>query len=387
VKLLVLCERVDGEGGTETYLRTLLPALVARGDSVRVVARSVNEPGAYGVPDETVAWADEHDQPDADAGRRIARIARAFDASAIVAHNVLDAAVLEAARDHAQRFIYHLHDHRPFCPNGDRLFPQGGEICTAVMGGACAWHALANGCAYGPRPRTLGLIGRRQRVRAAIVTADATISLSRYVDAIAQRHGIAAQRAHVVAPPLDDAAFAPSPVARPARDAVLFAGRLMPSKGARSLVRALARIDVGRRPLLRIAGDGPDLVATLNEAEQRGVALESLGRLGPERLRDAFDQATLVAVPSLWAEPFGLAGIEAFARARPVLAYAVGGIPEWIGTGGTAVARGDEAGLAEAIVALLDATAWQRAALAAFSAAQSYRIETHVDALRTIYRG
>jgi glycosyltransferase involved in cell wall biosynthesis len=391
MKLLVLCERVDAEGGTESYLRTLLPALRARGDDVRVLARSVEVPQAYGVPCERIAWSDEHDPPSADAAERVAVYAQTFEPDAAIAHNVLDAAVLAAARSNAPRFVYHLHDHRPFCPNGDRLYPQGGGICELAMGPfACGFHALVHGCAYGPRPRTFGLIGIREDVALSIVGADAVISLSAYVSAIAERNGILRAAARVVAPPLADDAYAESPAPRPPADAVLFAGRVMPSKGARSLVRALALIDEARKPVLRIAGTGPDLDATLGEAEHHGVRVEALGRLDANAMRDAYDRATLVAVPSLWAEPFGLVGIEAFARGRPVAAYAAGGIPEWIGAsggGGVAAARGDEAALARAILSLLDRDAWAAASQSAYRAAQAYRLDAHVDALRAVYRG
>jgi len=391
MRLLVLCERVDAEGGTESYLRTLLPALRAAGDDVRVLARSVDDADAYGVPCERIAWSDEHDPSSPEAAGRVAVFARTFQPDAAIAHNVLDAGVLAAARTSAPRFIYHLHDHRPFCPNGDRLYPQGGEICAVPMGAVhCSFHALVHGCAYGPRPRTVRLIGVREDVALAVMGADAVISLSTYMAQTARANGIAAQSALVVLPPLAGDAYAQEPAPRPLLDSVLFAGRVMPSKGARSLVRALARLDPGKRPLLSIAGTGPDLDATIGEAEHHGVDVEALGRLDADGLRAAYDRASVVAVPSLWGEPFGLVGIEAFARGRPVVAYAVGGIPEWIGAsggGGVAVPRGDEAALGLAILALLERNAWEAASQRASLASRAYRLDAHVEALRAIYRG
>jgi glycosyltransferase involved in cell wall biosynthesis len=391
VKILVLCERVDAEGGTESYLRTLLPALVARGDDVRVLARTIGDARAYGVPCERIAWSDEHDAPSPEASAQVAVVARTFEPDVSVAHNVLDAGVLAAARTNTPRFVYHLHDHRPFCPNGDRVYPRDGTICSVPMGtAACGFHALTHGCAYGPRPRTFGLIGIREDVRLAVVGAHAVISLSSFMRATASQNGVLAATQFVVAPPLDDAAFADEVAPQPAVDSVLFAGRVMPSKGARSLVRALALIEEGRKPVLRIAGDGPDLDATLGEAEHRGVRVEALGRLSTAKMRAAYDAASVIAVPSLWAEPFGLVGVEAFARGRPVVAYGVGGIPEWIGAsdgGGIAVAREDEAALARAIVSMLDRSRWAAASQGAFSSSQRYRLDAHVDALREIYRG
>lgn len=388
MKLLVACERVDATGGTETYLRALLPALVRSGHAVRAIARTADVPDAYGVPAQALHWSDEHDRPSIDAARRAAEIALDFSPDVVAVHNVLDAAVLEALGTHATRLAYHLHDHRPFCPNGDRLYPQGGGVCDVAMGAStCGWHALVNGCAYGPRRRTFGLIASRRRVARAVGAADATIALSEYVAGLAQRNGIARELLHVAEPPLPDGALAATPASRPARDAVLFAGRMMPSKGGRSLVRSLAQLPQTRRPLLRIAGEGPDLQAIVREAQARGVETQTLGVLDPAALRVAYDDATLIAMPSLWGEPFGLVGIEAFARARPVAAYDAGAIGEWLGSGGGhAVPRGDEAALANAIAELLEPAAWRAASARAFEAARRYSLEGHVERIEAIYR-
>ena len=43
-----------------------------------------------------------------------------------------------------------------------------------------------------------------------------------------------------------------------------------------------------------------------------------------------YDRARLVVVPSRWPEPFGMVGVEAMRRARPVVGARHGGIPEWL---------------------------------------------------------
>jgi glycosyltransferase involved in cell wall biosynthesis len=387
MKTLVLCERIDAEGGTESYLRALLPALAAAGDEVLVVARSAAQPDAYGVPSRVVAWSDEHDSPSALACDAVDAIARAFAPDVVAAHNVLDAGVLAAARARAPRLVYHLHDHRPFCPNGDRLYPQGGAICAVPMSvPACGFHSLVHGCAYGPRPRTLSLIRLRETVARAVRGADEAIAFSAYMAALARRNG--AVRARVVAPPLASQAFASAPVPRPPLDAVLFAGRVMPSKGARSLVRALARLPSAVRPELRIAGEGPELSAVLDDAASREVRVRRLGRLDEAALRAAYDDATIVAMPSTWGEPYGLVGIEAFARGRPVVAYDSGGIGEWLADGaGRLIRRLDEPAFADAIASLLDATHWTAASGRAYATATKHRLAPHVARIRQLYAG
>ena len=386
MRILLAAERLGHAGGMERYLEIVVPALRARGATVRILARRIDAAPA-GTEAEVVAWSEEHEPPSAAARSAVERALSAFAPDVAVAHNVMDAGVVAALRG-APRLVYHVHDHRPFCPNGDRVFPRSGRICTQPMGRACAVHALTEGCGYGPRRRTLALIRRRQAVRDAIARAERVVVASEYLAEQAARNGIEQERLEVIPLPLPDEAYAP-PGPPPASRAVVFAGRVVPQKGLGSLVRALGRVAPDRRPLLRAFGAGPQLAAARDDAARLGVALEAPGAVEAATVRAAIDDAALVALPSLWAEPFGYTGIEAFARSRPVVAYDVGGVGAWLADGlnGVAVPRGDEARLAAAIDALLADDA-RRAALGerARVDAERYRAEAVVDALLKTYR-
>jgi len=353
----------------ERYLGVVLPALVRRGCAVHVLARRIDDVPA-GVTATRVDWADERATPDSSARAAVGRVLRTIRPDAAVAHNVMDAGVVEALRA-APRFAYHVHDHRPFCPNGDRVFPRTGRICIEPLGAPCALHALTDGCAYGPRRRTLRLIARRERLRDAIAAADAAIVASAYVADRAASSAIPRERIVEIPLPLSDAAYAdlnaaPHPDSRSGSAAtsdepgaartVVFAGRIVPQKGLRSLIRAVARIDPSRRPRVRALGSGPDLDAAVADAAALGVSLAADGAVDESALRRALDEAALLALPSLWAEPFAYVGIEAFARSRPVVAYDVGGIRSWLrdGMNGMLAPAADEARLAAAMSELLE---------------------------------
>jgi glycosyltransferase involved in cell wall biosynthesis len=201
-------------------------------------------------------------------------------------------------------------------------------------------------------------------------------------------NGIAPKRVAITPPPLPDAAYTFAPAARPSERTLLFASRLTPRKGLRSLLGALAKMAPGERPRLVVVGEG--------EAEERdaraqaardGIAVDWRGKLSAAELRDAIDAADAVAVPSLWPEPFGLVGIEAQARGRPAVAYSVGGIGDWIGGAGIAVRRGDETALAAAIRAVLSDGVWSGFAATARTRAEAYRLDTHVERLLDIFDG
>jgi glycosyltransferase involved in cell wall biosynthesis len=401
MRILVAAERIGSAGakrlghagGMERFLDIVLRALAARGTTVHVLARDAGGDAPDGVTVQRVAWADEHDEPDAAAHAEAERALRAFAPDAAVAHNVMDAGIVEALRA-APRLAYHVHDHRPFCPEGDRVFPRSGRICTRPLGFACAANALLEGCGYGPRPRTLALIRRRERLRDAIAASDTVVVASKYVGERAARSGVPHERITEIPLPLPDEAYAVGSVRddgsspTPRVPTIAFAGRVVPQKGLDSLVRAVARIAPAQRPVVRAFGAGPALDGVRRLAAELGVGLDAPGAVAPDAVRAGFDDAALVALPSRWAEPFGYAGIEAFARARTVVAYDVGGVRAWLddGANGVAVAPGDERALADALAALLaDDARRARLSLHARADAERFRAAPIVDALLSAY--
>jgi glycosyltransferase involved in cell wall biosynthesis len=383
VKLLFAVQRLGEEGGMERFLDIVLPALVARGVELHVIARTIDAMPT-GFSAERVAWADEHDAPDAAAANAVRNVCARFSPDAVIAQNVMDAGVVEALRL-APQLTYHLCDHRPFCPNGDRLFPRTGQICGERLGTACAVHALTDGCAYGPRPRTLALIQQRRRLRDAIAAADRIMVDSSFMFDEALSNGVPQDRLVEIADPLADDDYADCPA--PASPVVAFAGRFVPQKGLVSLVRAIGMIDADHRPKLIAIGDGPERALVVQEAARLGVAIETPGQAGITGVRAAIDAASVVAFPSLWAEPFGRVGIEAFARGRPVVAYDVGGVRSWLDNerNGLVVSRGDETQLGSAIARILNDDALRARLSAQASAdAQTRRLAPFLDRLLEI---
>jgi len=135
---------------------------------------------------------------------------------------------------------------------------------------------------------------------------------------------------------------------------LLCIGRLIPIKGHLVLLRALAQARA-RVPgvVLDVAGRGPLEPALKSFARELGIedAVRFLGFVSP--IQKAVEQAAIVVVPSL-GEGFGMVALEAMERARPVIASAVGGLPEIVvdGETGLVVEPGDAEALAEAIAAL-----------------------------------
>ncbi len=103
---------------------------------------------------------------------------------------------------------------------------------------------------------------------------------------------------------------------------------------------------------LAIAGDGPDRGALERRARELGLdgRVSFLGTVSREQVLRLFRAADASVLPSAW-ENFPHTVVEALAVGCPVIATAVGGVPEVVrdGENGLLVPPGDAAALAEAI--------------------------------------
>lgn len=141
-----------------------------------------------------------------------------------------------------------------------------------------------------------------------------------------------------------------------------------------------------------ICGDGIHLGRMRKLAERLGVQqrVSFKGWLDPEELGDELAEASVVVMPSLWPEPFGLVGIEAMAAGRPVVASETGGVVDWLqdGVTGIGVRPGDAPALARALNQLLDDPDEQQALGAAGKKVVDSRFspERHLAALLACYQ-
>lgn len=171
-------------------------------------------------------------------------------------------------------------------------------------------------------------------------------------------------------------------------------GRLSPEKDHETFLQAASRVaENWPQARFAIVGEDPE------PGQPRRRALEQLaGRLGlgeqvvftgarqdiPE-LMAALD----LLVHCAHHEAFGRVLVEAMAAARPVVATAVGGIPEVVGECGLLVPEGDAAGVARAVESLLaDADAARHLGAAGKRRAElCFSVEAHATTVQALYDG
>jgi glycosyltransferase involved in cell wall biosynthesis len=134
-----------------------------------------------------------------------------------------------------------------------------------------------------------------------------------------------------------------------------FSGRLIPEKGAETLIQAFAqlkpRIDVPMR--LLVIGDGPERTRLERLCSKLSVAsmVTFTGAMTREESERRLQRAWVQVVPSICQESFGLVAAEAQMRGTAAIVTRRGGLPEIIEAGktGTLVDPQDPMQLAEAI--------------------------------------
>ena len=311
MKILVYLEKSDVRGGIEVFAERHVARLRAEGHEVDVASDSHREFGRY----------DE-----------------------IVVHKCSDVATLE--KFPPEKTVYYVHDHEPICPRGYAYTPLK-HNCTRAGG---VWPCLFCAPACRSWKAALGRVFSQSRRIAAMSRFKKIVVISEFMKSRLVANEIPAEKI-VVEPPVIRTVVAgktiphsPFPVT-PVD--LLYVGQLIRGKGVHLLLEAMAKMKSPRTL---------DIVGTGNMEGELKLLAERLGLKGRVRFNGFQDspqewmrRAACVVVPSFWQEPYGLVAAEAVALGRPVVAFAIGGLPEACQGKATLVPPGDIDALAKAL--------------------------------------
>jgi glycosyltransferase involved in cell wall biosynthesis len=204
-----------------------------------------------------------------------------------------------------------------------------------------------------------GLKGRLHSLVERVVARSSTVTLGASTDLVRRAQAAGAHDARlgpVAAPPLRRSRRSRLAVragleVSPDTPMLLSVGRLHPQKGYDTLIRAAARWrELRPRPQLLIAGTGPvylDLAALISELRAPVTLLGHRTDVG-----DLIAAADLAVVSSVW-EARQLFAQEAMRGGLPLVATAVGGLPELVGAGARLIEPNDVDALDTAVQELL----------------------------------
>lgn len=188
--------------------------------------------------------------------------------------------------------------------------------------------------------------------RTAIEAADAVIAVSTGMkkDILAAYPRVSPDRVHVIYNGIDPDEYTRDSATEvlveqgidPARPYVVFVGRITRQKGIVHLLRAARHLDpnagivlcAGEPDTKEIGEEVRRLTEELVAVRQPGSVVLIEKMLPRKKLAQILSHARVFACPSVY-EPFGIVNLEAMACGAPVVASAVGGIPEVVVDGET----------------------------------------------------
>jgi glycogen synthase len=186
--------------------------------------------------------------------------------------------------------------------------------------------------------------------RTAYQNADGVVAVSEAMKADVQSlYGVAPERVRVIHNGIDPDEYRPRPAPAmlrrhgldPEVPIVLFVGRITRQKGILHLVRAIRHLEPGVQVVLCAGAPDTDAIAAEMTALVRQAKREAAAEvvwipemLPKEDVITLYTHAAVFVCPSVY-EPFGIINLEAMACETPVVASAVGGIPEIVVPGET----------------------------------------------------
>jgi glycosyltransferase involved in cell wall biosynthesis len=359
-------------GGEERMVQTLSEGLVRRGHHVCVATlRSSGLPARESIAGVAVhrvrgglgrigrlfvdsARPHAPPAPDPEAAYELRRIFEEERPDVVHAHNWLLYSLFPLRAVKKFPLIASLHDYGLVCAT-KRLMRDGVCICAGPGPVKCLMcasrrYGVAKGSAIASLAYPMGRI------------ADSAVDLFLPVsNSVANRTGLDRRRVpYEVIPnfvPDDaDVAAEPPPYVQATGDGyVLFVGDVTPDKGVGTLLKAHSQVR-GAPALVFI---GRQLSPTIVEQSANVVRVDPLPH---PSVMAAFRHASVVVVPSIVPETFGLTAIEAMSMGRPVIATTAGALPEIVthGKTGLVVPPGDVEALRGALSILLRDRALQQ---------------------------
>ena len=264
-------------------------------------------------------------------------------------HNLvsrLSLEIVKVALKYTIPCVITIHDYWPVCVNRSLL--KGSwrkpsfEICNETN-----WRNCARECKWESMKKTPNITwGMSSRRRLLSSDGVALVAVSNYVKKVLQRFHYGSSKIKVIYNGVDVNRFTPR--SNCSDKMILFLGGNTKLKGIEHFLIMAKRI---RRLTKRMR-----FVVTGERIAYAPDFIENPGRVPLSDLIGYYQRALCTCIPSLWPEPLPTVALESMACARPVVAYAVGGLVEIVKDGKTGflVRRGDIRKLTEVILWLGD---------------------------------
>ncbi len=366
------------DGGAEVLLTRTTEALTRRGHDLFVLSSDSPEPtfaqASFHAADQTQIGKLKYYLHNPGAAKALAKVLDEFQPDVVHLHTITKASpsILRLLKKRHIPTVMTLHDYGLLYPRMHKALPRE-QFCGFGDEACCVAHAGV-GRYYFELLRT----GLHMQQRDAVRTF---IAPSYFVADIAERVGFKPLEV-LPNPGLDGKA----PAHKPDEALIVYSGRLEPEKGIHELISSfeLVRQKVPKAELVIVGGGS--LLSELKSLKMPGLTVT--GFIPYLEVEKYYQRATVLAVPSLWPEPFGLIGPEAMRFGVPVVASGTGGMGEWALADQTALIADprDAKAFAHALIRVItDKKLQAKLSKNALDKVKDFSLDIHVQKLEDIY--
>lgn len=329
MKLLFVHHYFGALGGAEADLLLTATILQARGHSTDLVFVS-----RTGKSEETwrEAFPAAAQLPESGGTRVLEENLEKFAPDLVYLHSLRDLGLLQFLVESGVPVVRRVHDHGLYCMRGYKYNYFTRRVCHRPTGLRCLFPCLAfaghnndgrfpvEWVSYSAKQKELRLT---RQCRHFVV-------YSQYQKEELEHNGFDPEKIDLYVP-ISCNERADSPCSSfGERNLVMFAGQLIRGKGVDLLLKALAKIRLPFECLIFGEGSHRAFCERLCRRLRLQKRVQFRGFAPKDVLRTHFLQASVLAISSVWPEPFALVGQEAMRYGLPVVAFDAGGIGEWL---------------------------------------------------------
>ncbi len=387
MKILFVHEKFGAFGGAEANVLTTATELKERGHTVGILHGPQTGKGE-------AAWLNtfQHRFPyglESESATELA-VCKSFQPDVIYVHKMSDLELLEKLLDSDTPIIRMVHDHDLYCMRSYKYNYFTRHICERALSPFCIFPCGASVARdhHGAFPlKWVSYTGKIRELELNRKFHRLIVATQFMKDELLRNHFDSNKiEMHAPVPPRGDASWGSS---FGDGNYIVYAGQIIRGKGVDVLLESLAQV---RMPFkCFIFGDGEHREVCEKLSRKLGLADRVFfkGYVSADEIAIYYRECSVVAVSSVWPEPFGAVGLEAMRFGLPVVAFDAGGIREWLtdGNNGFLVPWMDRAAFAARVEELLGdkALARQMGERGRQLVAEQYEFSEYISGLENLF--
>lgn len=328
MKILFVHERFGALAGAEANAHITATELKHRGHSVGII---------HGPPTgkAEVAWRNtfsmRYSLGRTDNGIRVNAALESFQPDMVYVHKMADLQVIAALVGSRVPVVRMVHDHDIYCMRSYKYHYLSRKICTRAAGPYCVFPCggFLNRNHDGGFPLKFVSYHNKKKEIYLNQQFQRMIVVTNYMKDELLRNGFAKEKIeiHAPVPRMGDPNLRSS---FSERNLIVYAGQIIRGKGVDILLQSLARLTVPFECIILGDGSHRPFCEKLSKQLKLDDRVRFMGFVPQEELKDFYRECTVVAISSVWPEPFATIGMEAMRYGIPVVAFDAGGIKDWL---------------------------------------------------------